>query len=310
MPGFKKANARESLDGMKDVKSGTPFFSPKGGEKANQWGVSRIRILPPREDHPNDRFYLWAATHGNLPGSDFPVYCPQKNGESPEPCAACAISRRYYQAGDKDNGLKFSAGFRGLTNVLLLNQNGDELENDEVLVWAVPRTLLEDISAKILEVNGADKDPSIEPVDITDPIDGYDIILRRKGSKIKDTRYEVAVCPESTPIPEAALDLLDNMHDLTEVYPPVDGDRIKLLLEAPEGGDHPALPAGDPFDTGDDDGPPDGAVDGQFKELFPDDEGEEEPDEEETPPPADSKEKARAGLAEKLAERRAAAAAK
>ena len=286
---FKTADPEASTAGVNETKSGIPFWTPPAGE-GGKWKNSRIRILPPRDDHPDNKYYHWIATHGNLPGARGPVRCPQKNDNLP--CPACVIGNDLWQANRKEDARKWFSSWRGFVNIVVLNANGD-VEDPTVKVWGMPKTLLEEDldgpNGKISELPKAERD-------ITSLTTGRDVFVRRKGKEAKDTRYEVSLAPDASPFLVGVSDadglVIDKIAEacvfLPDIYPRVDQTQISGLLEA---GSRPALPPeNDPF-ADDDDGD---VVDGEFKSIpavpetynpFPDNDDDED-EEDAAPAPA------------------------
>lgn len=270
---YKSASVEESEEGMNRVGGKIPFLTIPGGTPP-KWKTTRLRILPPRDDHPDNTYYFWVATHGKLPGSNRPVLCPQKMYD--EFCPACDIGNKLWNEGRKDDARKFFASWRAMTNVIVLNHDGT-LPDDgpAVKVWGIPKGVMEDLQSKLKELPKSKRD-------ITDPIAGYDILVRRKGTGLdggKDTTYEINVAPDATDLSalgDEVIDLLDKMIALDTIYERSTGDNITGLLQPPKTVGRLAAPAADPWDEDEDeDGVP--AVDASYTVVDADAEPEKTP---------------------------------
>ena len=256
MPAWKEASAEESASGLNDIKSNNQFWKVPSGQNG-KWAVSRIRIMPPHVDSPSSKYYTWVATHGGLPGSSTPIYCPQKNDN--KPCPACERGNLLWNQGDKAEARKFFSSWRGFVNVIVLTPEGEIPDEAEIKVWGMPKTLLEDLESKIAELPAGTRN-------IASPTAaGRDIFVRRKGTGTEDTKYEITPAPEQSAFPD-----LDRLEELMEV----EGAGLRLLTT----GTYPRPPAKDiagllvaakpqdSFEDDDDEVPfrNDDAIDGDF----------------------------------------------
>lgn len=253
--GFKEADPEASRAGLAETKgSGIPFWTPPAGE-AGKAKTTRIRILPPRDDHPDNKYYFWVATHGNLPGARGPVRCPQKNDNLP--CPACEIGNDLWQANRREDARKWFSSWRGLVNIIVLNAEGEVPSDPKVQVWGVPKTLLTDeLEEKIAELPEGKRN-------IASLLAGRDVFVRRRGKDVQDTKYEIALAPNATAFLADNPDLLEKLGEemifLPSVYPATSELDISGLLEAKPRGALP--PHVDPFD--------DDTVEGVFAEVLP-----------------------------------------
>lgn len=224
---YKTASVDETEEGMGKVRSGIPFWTVPGAPEPN-WKTSYVRILPPRDDHPDNTYYFWVATHGNLPGGTRPVLCPSKMFD--EPCPACALGNTLWNAGNKNDARKFFASWRAMVNIVVLNKDGSLPEDAEVKVWGMPKGVMESLQAKLKERPKSQRD-------ISNPIGGYTIRVRRQGTgknNGQDTSYEIEPMENPSDLPDDAVDLLDNMIALDKIYVRATGSQIDGLLEAPK----------------------------------------------------------------------------
>jgi hypothetical protein len=218
---YKEANPEADAQEMNKTRGGVPFFTPKG--EKGKYVTSYVRILPPRDDHPTESFFYWACVHGNLPGAGRPVLCPSRMFD--RPCPACQEARSLDQRGMKDEARDFWPSWRALVNVCVVDENGNiDPDKEGVFVWAIPKTLMEDLEAKIKEIKDEKKRR------ISSPASGRDVIVKRKGTGPKDTKYEVALA-EPSQVGQDIMDLLeDGLFFLPDIYPELPTARIAGLL--------------------------------------------------------------------------------
>lgn len=248
---YKAASVDASEEGMNRVGGKIPFLTIPGGTPP-QWKTTRLRIYPPRDDHPDDTYYFWVATHGKLPGANRPILCPQKMYD--EFCPACEIGNKLWNEGRKEDARPFFASWRAMVNVVVLNRDGTLPDDASIKVWGIPKGVMEDLQAKLKELPKNKRD-------ITNPIGGYDILVRRKGTGLdggKDTTYEINTVPDPSDLSDlgdAAIDFLDQMIALDTIYERSSGERVAGLLEAPKtvGTPRLAAPVVDPWDEDDED---------------------------------------------------------
>lgn len=229
MPPFKVTNMDESENKRDSIKGGVPFLTIPG--KEGEWVFTRIRILPVREDHPDDTFFHYVATHGNIPGAGHPIYCPAKNDNGY--CPACVIADQAYKRGDKDTSGEWYAGWKALMNVVVLNKDGSWPDDAEIKVWGISRELLLDLQAKAKAVRDAGEP---ERYDFTHPFTGSDVIVSRMGTGRRNTKYGIAIAPVSSEIPSDKYGLFDTLIDLPRVYRQQDGESIQRLIDGPQSG--------------------------------------------------------------------------
>lgn len=233
---WKKADIKASIQHREDVRTGPPFFKPESGKK-DKFKKTYFRALPPREDHPNDDFYLWVRIHYGVGANRRTVLCASAEEKF---CAVCEDNLRLKREGQSDEADDRRSQYRALLNVVEVDSDG-KVSDDGILVWSCPKQLMVDLLNKI-----EDEVPEDEQ-DVTDPDIGRDLVLSKKGKEDR-TRYEMAIEKKSTPLNGGDYEeLLEGLHDLTAVYSPIEPERMKLLL-APsdpfEEGEYRALPSG------------------------------------------------------------------
>lgn len=252
MANWKRPDITASTERAKAMSEGTPLFKPAAGE-GGRWKDNWIRILPPREDLPNDPdtgktlFYYPVAVHF-YGANRAPFVCLRKMYD--EPCPACAQAREQ----NDGKGPRWYAAM----NVVVLDDEGAPKEK-LVRIWPCPRTTLDDLAQAIEELPEDERD-------ITDPDTGRPVLIRRKGTGTQDTRYQVLLSPDAMPF--EAPELLETMNDLVANYEVLTAERMLEILAGPAdpfaGSSAPAararLGAGLPP-------PPDEAIEGEVREL-------------------------------------------
>lgn len=231
---YKEASPEADAQEMNKTRGGVPFFTPKG--EKGKYITSYVRILPPRDDHPTDSFFYWACVHGNLPGAGRPVLCPARMFD--RPCPACQEARMLDQRGMKDEARDFWPSWRALVNVCVVDKDGNpDPDKEGVFVWAIPKTLMEDLEAKIKA--RPDKQRAI-----SSPTKGSDVVVKRKGTGPRDTKYEVDLAEPSAVGPEIMELLEDGLFYLPEIYPEQKAENIVGFLTAapPSREDEDAVP--------------------------------------------------------------------
>lgn len=232
--GWKKANVDDVKAGRDETRSGPPFFKPepgKNGKKKTTW----IRILPPRDDSPSERWYLWVRIHFGVGSNNRQLQCLQQYDQF---CPICEDVKRLKDEGDDKEADNLRSKYRALMNVVEYDDKLNIVDN-KILVWSVSTDLLKDL------VNEADDD------DISDVMHGRDVGVTRKGSGFKDTRYTLALeDPSQFNGGDDSL-LGDGLYDLSEVYTKMEAPRLVKLLTS-----------GRPDPWADDD-----AVEGEVREL-------------------------------------------
>lgn len=279
MPGYRKANVDASAKGMDRIKGGVPFWKPPAGT-GEKFKTTRLRILPPREDHPDDTYYFWVALHGNLPGAGRPILCPKKmNGD---PCSACDYGNVLWNAGNKDAARDFFSSWRACVNMVALNADGSCPEDATIIPWAISKETFTSLDSKLGERPKAQRD-------ITDVENGYDVLLARKGTDAQHTKYEIRCVDTASPVADEILAMMDETDDhatelwpLDRLYPTTDSEKIRAFLEAPKTPKNLITGGADAFADDEDD---DDFVEGAFTAVEEEEEDDDLPWEEEEEPP-------------------------
>lgn len=267
MVAYKKASAVESREGIKDVQSGPPFLKLEAG-KGKRAKKNWIYILPPREDHPNDRWYLWQKLHFSVGPNNRTVMCLQQYDAF---CPICAEVDRLKREGYEEESKEMRAKWRALVNVVLLNEK-NEIVDDEIKVWTTGRDLIDAIT-------DFTNDLPEDLADISDPFTGRAAFIERVGTGQRDTRYTAGIDEGDDPAPfrdcfksdEDMDEFLEKLYDLTAVYERIEPAKLTGLLT--DGGtpweeEKPAIPERSSRSRRDD-GPPDDEeiAEGQYEEV-------------------------------------------
>jgi hypothetical protein len=257
--GFKIASMDEAYKGEKDMAGGANFFTPAAGKGPKDWGTTRVRILPPRDDHPLGHYYFPVAVH-SIEGAGRPVWCPAKNAN--QFCPACALAAETQRTQGRLAASGMWASWRALVNVVRLNDDGSVPDDVEVQVWAMPKTKIFDVlQAKLRELKAKG-----QPDDPTHPLEGRDIWVRRKGAGKESTEYEIAPDRDVSELDDKIIDLLDSsMYDLPFVYSQESAENITgYLTGEPAAGATPRIAAAKVASPWDDTAP---AIEGEVREI-------------------------------------------
>ena len=218
MVGYKKASPTAAREGLDEVRSGVPFLKLEPGKKGKS-KKTWIRAMPPRADHPNDRFYLWVKVHFGVGQNNRSLQCLLPDDRF---CPVCAEVERLKTEGYPKESDAMRGKWRALLNVVQFDDHG-AIVDDEVKVWSIGRDLLTDL---LDEADALDEDEN----DISDPETGRDISVGRKGTGRNDTRYTVEVADEASQFNEGDFDLLEELPDLTQVYQKMEPANAQRLL--------------------------------------------------------------------------------
>lgn len=160
----------------KDLDSGAGFFKIPEGD-------STIRILPTRPDSDMEEPFVVAFEHWLTKddGTRTKVICPKRSKVGP--CPICEHADALSKTGnplDRKEASKLWPKFRGYFNVIVRDENLEEADL-EPKIMGVSKILFEDI----MMIVDKDGDP-------TDPENGFDIHISRKGTGMLDTEYRAA----------------------------------------------------------------------------------------------------------------------
>lgn len=157
------------------------FWKPKPGRNV-------IRILPPKPG--SEDFYSEARVRYNVGPNKKMVVVPINDNE---PCPIKDFVDALFKTGDKDDeklAKRMRATTRYYFNIIDRSlEEGDE-GYGEVMVFGCGASIFTDVLGLIVDPDYGD---------ITDPENGYDIIITRTGTGL-DTEYKVNARPKQTPI--------------------------------------------------------------------------------------------------------------
>lgn len=215
---WKKANPAAVKEALDEMQSGPPFLkldSGKKGKTKKTW----IRILPPREDHPNDRWFYNVKVHFSVGPNNRSIECLQPHDQV---CPVCIEVDRLNREGYDKEAKEMRAQWRAVMNVVEY-EDDFSIADDKIKVWAPSRSLVTDIINLTDDLNDDEKD-------ISDPETGRDICVARKGTTRNDVRYDVELEEEPSQFNNGDFELLEDLHDLTTVYVRLEVNRVQKLL--------------------------------------------------------------------------------
>lgn len=284
---WKKSTPDEVSSGRNEVQTRVPLLKLQSGAEG-KFRRNRLRILPPRADYARNKYYHYVGIH--YVGQK-PVQCPEFHHA--RYCVVCAASKELYRSGDQTKSKDLSVKYYALMNAVKVLPDGRALKvNDEgivsnepsrVEVLQLPKNTFDELLDEVDNQGG----PSSCPID--DPEDGNVVIIKKKG-EMDRTRYEVVVEPTSI-FNNGDFNLLNNMHDLTQVYPDLEDEALERLLTAPT--ERKALPAA-VWD--DDEDAEEKSVEGTYR-VVPEEEDAPAPKKEKAPKPTVSSEEGEAAKA-------------
>jgi len=199
-----------------DVVFWEPWSGPRGTGKKNY-----TRLLPPWSDD-NVPFKDVAYHYGVVPKKA--LVCPRKTYN--EACPICEAADAMFATGrdeDKEIGKKLNSRRRYFYNMI----DRDD-EDSGVQVFGCGITIHRAIT-------GLFNDPDWG--DITDPDEGFDVIIERKGEK-RDTEYPIPGQARRMPSPLGTAEQMDEwlggLFDLDALVKREPYEDLKLALEDPE----------------------------------------------------------------------------
>lgn len=161
-----------------DTGYGSGFFGPKEGRNL-------IRILPPVGEM--EFFFQSVGRHYMPPDGKKSVYCPSFTSDGELPCPVCELVNDLRAAGEK----KLADELRVRRSFWMNVVNRDD-EKTGVGIYTPGIIVFSELSSLITDPDYGD---------ITDVLNGYDIIIEKSGSG-RDTEYHVKPRPKVTPLCE------------------------------------------------------------------------------------------------------------
>jgi hypothetical protein len=207
-------------------------------------GRHRIRLIPPLKGKKTP--FLSVYLHYiKSPDSEKTAIltCPNRTPPRGEKrhCPICEESERLLKSGDpteRDLGYTYKAKRRVYCNVV--RKNADNEIDSDISVWAFGTQIYD----QLIEI----REDKYDPIDVTDPLDGFDLVLIVKGDG-KSTEYKVKIERKQTMLADTVEEInsLITEQISLEKYKelPSDSDLLKALSEPDFGGDEPALPSGE-----------------------------------------------------------------
>jgi hypothetical protein len=206
------AASREAREKMDE----TLWWKPKSGEGKN-WGENFIRALPPHVNMEG-KFYFGVPLHFDVGPAKAVVPCPRK--AFGELCPICVKGFDLMNSGKEELGKDMLPSWQAYINVVVLDANGQpEGTEPKVRVYGANRQVLDEILDIMEQKFG----------DITNLETGHNIIIRKRGSGRKGTKYQVAAADEPSAFDHP--ELVASLHDLTKISPYRSADVLAGLLE-------------------------------------------------------------------------------
>lgn len=189
-------------------------------------GESVWRILPPPKGKSSP-FKTVYQHYIKLPGMERGVSfaCPRIHDR--RPCPACKKATELKgsrNTTDQKLARELSASRRVMTNAIMRGSNG---EDKGPVILAFGKSIHEQLNTIRNSKNGGN---------YCHPIDGFDIVITRKGQGL-DTEYQVAAAREDSPLNESVQQMNDwiTMQAALDQYalPPNDEELMELLGTVP-----------------------------------------------------------------------------
>lgn len=208
---------------MDAMKSKLSAESQSGGYNAEydklQQGKNVRRVLWPKGD--SDSFYAEGYLHfGVGPEGKSVATCPKTWG-SKEPCPICEYVEQLQKSKNKDDK-KLAEDIKAKRRIYINVLNRDDDDDDTPKVLPIGVTILKGLLETICDADYGD---------ITDPEDGRDVTITRKGQGLK-TEYTVLPKPKSSVASESktAEELENEMPDLEHLFVRKSYDELQAIL--------------------------------------------------------------------------------
>lgn len=224
---WKEEDVDEVLAGTSEVRSSVPQLKLLSGADGN-YRRNRLRIGPPRADSPHGKWYHWVALHYV---NQRPIPCVEFHQH--RFCQICALSAEFRRNGKKEQADQIQAKYYALMNAVKLIPDGRAVKvSDEGIVTDEPQRVevLHLTNNTMLDLRNEIDSLSGSKV-ISSPQNGRNVIIKRKGTTQRDTRYVVEI-DEPTPFNNGDFSIWDKLYDLTSIYPILEDDMVKSLLSA------------------------------------------------------------------------------
>lgn len=192
-----KARAENKRRFDSPIKPNIDIWRPKDGENF-------IRILPPKWKDA-DHFAYDLIVHNSIGADQSSYLCIERMGGRGK-CPICAAAKAAKNAGEDQEYKDLNAREAFACYVLDRNEKGDPKPRVYVMSW----TQNNDLGNQLMDHK------SKKVIYIDDPLNGYDVTVKRTPSK-PFPKYSFSVDREPSPITEDRRDLKEIMRQITEV---------------------------------------------------------------------------------------------
>lgn len=184
-------------------------------------GPNYIRLLPQRD--PDADFFREIHVHYDVGGSKDAFLCPRKMYD--EPCSVCEYADTLRKAGEsRDTFLPFYPSRRFL--FFIVDVFDEKTRAKGIQLYDAPVTIMNGII-------GVSEEPRTgEIIDISDPDEGFNLVFKRTGTDMKNTRYEAF--QKELPQKDVPDRLFDEVPTFDEVLLEPDVEAMDRAMEVPE----------------------------------------------------------------------------
>lgn len=186
---------------FEETASDSKYFKPRGGKNF-------IRVLPPWGPGADGTFFYAGALHYKfkIGGRDRAIPCTAFSGKGP--CAICTLCDKLKAHGEEDykklaQEIRMSKKF--WVNIVARDKMGKAEPDARIQIYGGNQKFINSILEAFDEEDYGD---------VTDPIEGHDLILTKKGEGMA-SRYSATVRPRPTPL--ALPGWKKHIHKLDEV---------------------------------------------------------------------------------------------
>ncbi len=160
-------------------KNGVEIFRAKVGDNL-------IRILPPTWDEPEHYAYdVWVHSYVGADNSTY-VCLNKMKGKH---CPICQAAQEAKTAGEEDEAKALQA--KKLSVAWIINRDEDE---ETPMLYAMSWTMDRDIASLLYNKRTG------KAIMIDDPVDGYDLTIKRTGQGLKTRYHGMAIERDPTPV--------------------------------------------------------------------------------------------------------------
>lgn len=188
-------------------------------------GTTILRIIPAAKGQTYPWLEVWQ--HFLKRGEKTIVFnCPRKTDNMKDPCPACDEAFRLYNTDnplDSTEAKKYWPKQKFLLAAIVRPKKGEEADYTPKII-PVGKQIMDQL-LEIRKGNETDPDEPIPPRNITHPVKGWDVKIRRVGTKQEDTKY-TATYRKGGQVP-----LIYSIDDNGDASP--DYEKINNILENP-----------------------------------------------------------------------------